>query len=216
MNKVEILRVINEVLKDENLYQLAQLKEQLEEEVRKDNYISTPTDKKKIAAIKKVLGSKKLECRPILQCFTKYNNGVAFTDSYQLYVLNDEYIPFKIADDTEENREIAKKYNLEKVAGSYPKLDNVIPKEFDSTYEIDTNEFILWSKTAVKDGGKKLYKFKVEDTDYCFDADYLLNAINILKIQDPKITLELRGNIKPITIHNKDNELGLILPIRTY
>lgn len=215
MEKVEILKIIKEVLNKEDLLSLLKLKEQLEEEVRKENYITTPTDKKKLAAIKKVL-SRQEKIRPLLGAFTRYNNGVAFTDSYQLYVLNDEYIPFKVACSSDEDKEFAKKHNLETVTGVYPNLKAAIPTEYETTYEIDTNEFLLWSKTTEKEDNKLLYKFKVNDIDYCFDGQYLLNAINILKIKDPKITLELRGNCKPITLHNKDNELGLILPIRTY
>lgn len=215
MEKVEILKTIKEVLNKEDLLSLLKLKEQLEEEVRKENYISSPTDKKKLAAIKKVLKVQE-KVRPLLGAFTRYNNGVAFTDSYQLYVLNDEYLPFKVACSTDEDKEYAKKYNLETVAGVYPNLKAAIPEQYDTTYEIDTNEFLLWSKTTEKVDNKLLYKFKVEDTDYCFDGQYLLNAINILKIKDPTITLELRGNCRPITLHNKDNELGLILPIRNF
>ena len=215
MEKVEILKIIKEVLNKEDLLSLLKLKEQLEEEVRKENYITTPTDKKKIAAIKKVL-KRQAEIRPLLGAFSRYNNGVAFTDSYQLYILNDEYLPFKMAVSSDKDRQFAKEHNLEIVEGVYPNIDNVVPKDYDTTYEIDTNEFLLWSKTTEKEDNKLLYKLKVEDTEYCFDGQYLLNAINILKIKDPKITLELRGNCRPITLHNKDNELGLILPIRTY
>jgi hypothetical protein len=215
MEKVEILKTIKDVLMNEDLLKLADLRIKLEEDVRKENYITSPSDKKKITAIKKIL-SKNDEIRPLLSAFTRYGNGVAFTDSYQLYVLNDEYLPFKVACSTDEDKEYAKQHNLETVPGVYPNLKAIIPEEYETTYEIDTNEFILWSKTALKEDNKLLYKFKVEDTDYCFDGQYLLNAINILKIKDPKITLELRGNIRPITLHNKENELGLILPIRTY
>lgn len=220
MNKVEILKNVNELLNDYDYTKMLRLRDNLQKDIREENYISRPTDKKKLATIKKILGSKKLECRPVLQCFTRYDNQVAFTDSYQLYLLNDEFLPFRYASTLGSNEELdkeyAKQHNLEYDRSNYPNLKNVIPSNEDTKfYVINVKEFKDYMKTAPKTDNKVLYQFTVDNQDYTIDTKYIDNAINILKLED-NFTLELRGNIRPITIHNADNELALILPIRNY
>lgn len=43
----------------------------------------------------------------------------------------------------------------------------------------------------------------------------LLELKDILELDDD-FELELHGENSPVIVHNKDNELGLILPIRTF
>lgn len=221
MKKEEILKELKDIMKDYSLPKLIKLVENLESDVKKENFIQKPSDKRRLKVIEKILNySKKVGCRPLLGGYTFLNNQVAFTDSYQLYLLNDEYLPFDIAmtnDNEEKVKEIANKYELNILSGVYPNLKNVIPQEEPlSKFTININDFLAYIKSTPKD--KKdciIYTIDTELGEISFNGLYLKNVIDILKL-DSDFELELYGDIKPIIIHNKDDELGLILPIKKY
>lgn len=197
---------------------LMELIKKLEQEYRETLVIKNTSDKARLNVIKKFLCNPE---RPILQCYTLFHNKVAFTDGYALYVLNDEYLPFKIASDgknTEEVEKMAKEHNLEVDAGVYPYLENIIPDESNAMYNftVDLKEVLSACKTQEKDNrGLKPYDLKVnEETVVTIDLLKLETLIKIMRIKDD-FELKYYGENRPIT-YNNNGEMGLILPIRRF
>lgn len=195
----------------------------LEKDLKEQCFKTKPSDKKRLNAIKKVL--KENEYRPVLSCFTPYEKGkVAFTDSYQLYVLNEDYLPFNVAFDSTVDNDFKDNYLKvygDKILGRkedvYPNLDHVIPKT-EPLYKIDlkVSDVLTLEKTTEKEGnGAKVYTFKNENGKISLNLIYLKNCINILKLKD-SVILEVHGETRPVIIHNENGELGLILPVKTY
>ena len=224
MRKMTIENVIidlQNILKNEDFYKIPNIIEKLKEDLSQKNYIKTPSDKTKLSSIKKVL-KKNENIRPILSCFTPFKDGIAFTDSYQLYYLKDKYIPFKIAFNTEisedKQTEYIEKYNLEKIEGNYPNLKNIIPDyEPKEIYKVNLNEFLKNYKLAEKNNrNEKIMEFNINDLyKLTFNGEFLNNAINILKL-NKDFEINFYGVDRPFTIKNDIGELGLIIPIRTY
>lgn len=192
----------------------------LEQDYMEDKFINKPSDKKKLSAIKKVVENTKIKGVPYYNSFTRQKGKTYITDSYQLYELNDEYLPLEYASAeetlTDEEKQLVNKYKLTIKNGKYPKVDNLIDlvRGQEELYTFDVDEILKIEKTMPKENGIKLYSVKVNDLAVSFDLLILKNAINILKLQG-KATLKLYGETSPIIIENNDGERGLILPIRT-
>lgn len=198
--------------------ELIKLIKKLEQEYKETLVIKNTSDKTRLNIIKKFLHNPE---RPILQCYTLFHGKVAFTDGYALYVLNDEYLPFKIASDgknTEEVEKMAKEHNLELDVGVYPYLENIIPDESNAMYNftVDLKEVLSACKTQEKDiRGLKPYDLKVnEETVVTIDLLKLETLIKIMRIKDD-FELKYYGENRPIT-YNNNGEIGLILPIRRF
>lgn len=65
----------------------------LEKELMESKFINKPSDKKKLSAIKKVVNKSKNKGRIYYNSYTRQLDKSYITDSYQLYELNDEYLP---------------------------------------------------------------------------------------------------------------------------
>ena len=193
----------------------------LEQEYMEDKFISKPSDKKKLSAIKNVVGNTRIKGLPYYNSFTRQKGKTYVTDSYQLYELNDEYLPLEYSSTeeilTDEEKQLVNKYKLTIKNGKYPKVDNLIDlvRGQEELYIFDVDEMLKIEKTILKKNGMKLCSVKVNDLVVSFDLLILKNAINILKLQG-KATLKLYGETSPIIIENNDGERGLILPVRTY
>ena len=193
----------------------------LEQNYMEENFINKPSDKKKLSAIKKVVENTKIKGVPYYNSFTRQKGKTYITDSYQLYELNDEYLPLEYASAeetlTDEEKQLVNKYKLTIKNGKYPKVDNLIDlvRGQEELYTFDVDEILKIEKTMPKENGMKLYSVRVNDLAVSFDLLILKNAINILKLQG-KATLKLYGETSPIIIENNDGERGLILPVRTY
>lgn len=193
----------------------------LEQNYMEDKFINKPSDKKKLSAIKKVVENTKIKGVSYYNSFTRQKGKTYITDSYQLYELNDEYLPLEYASAeetlTDEEKQLVNKYKLTIKNGKYPKVDNLIDlvRGQEELYTFDVDEILKIEKTMPKENGMKLYSVRVNDLAVSFDLLILKNAINILKLQG-KATLKLYGKTSPIIIENNDGERGLILPVRTY
>lgn len=193
----------------------------LEQDYMEDKFINKPSDKKKLSAIKKVVENTKIKGVPYYNSFTRQKGKTYITDSYQLYELNDEYLPLEYASAeetlTDEEKQLVNKYKLTIKNGKYPKVDNLIDlvRGQEELYTFNVDEILKIEKTMPKENGMKLYSVRVNDLAVSFDLLILKNAINILKLQG-KATLKLYGETRPIIIENNYGERGLILPIRTY
>ena len=221
MTTENIIIELQNIINNNEPNKINDLINRLKSDLNDKNYIKAPSDKNKLASIKKVL-KKNEEIRPILSCFTPYEDGIAFTDSYQLYYIKDKFIPFKIAfnsDTTEEKqREYLKMYNLEKQEGTYPNLKSCIPSDNPlEIYKVNLNDFLRDLKTTAKEKNKgKIMSFNINDSyKLTFNGEFLENTINILKI-NKDFDINFYGESSPFTIINDEGELGLILPIKVY
>lgn len=219
----KIILELKDIKKYNDMVKCDGLIKELEKDLKEQCFKTKPSDKKRLNAIKKVLKEK--TTRPLLSCFTPYEKGkVAFTDSYQLYILNEDYLLFNVAFDNTVSDDFKDNYLkvygdkiLGKKEGVYPNLHNLIPTS-EPLYKIDlkVSEVLALEKTTEKKGdGAKVYTFENENGKISLDLVCLKNCINILKLKD-NITLEIHGEIKPVIIHNENSELGLIMPVRIF
>lgn len=219
----KIILELKDIKKYNDMVKCDELIKELEKELKEQCFKTKPSDKKRLNAIKKVL--KEQKTRPILSCFTPYEKGkVAFTDTYQLYILNEDCLPFNVAFDSTVDDDFKDNYLkvygdkiLGKKEGVYPNLHNLIPTS-EPLYKIDlkVSEVLALEKTTEKErNGAKVYTFENENGKISLNLVSLKNCINILKLKD-NFTMEIHGEINPIIIHNDNGELGLILPVRIY
>lgn len=198
-------------------------------------YIYIPSDEIRYKTIAKILDKNK-NIRPILSCFTPVDEGVLFTDSYHLFILNDSYLPFDVAFNKNYSKRkqinYLNRYKLNKIEGCYPATTSISPDErkLDSVY-INLEDFLLEYYTRKKilsdKECKQLLKIQKDNNISCFDmtmtlktqlgkigynAEYLKNAIDILKL-DSDFYIEVYGKNRPMIIKNKDEEIALIMPI---
>lgn len=139
-------------------------------------------------ACMKVLKSKVAKNRPVLQKAKQFKDGsVAFTDSYQLYWLKDNRYNLPVHDEQT----------------TYPNVEHMIPKTYlGEEIELPTLDEVNY---AIKD------KSFLQVGECCVDPKFLLNAYSIL---GEKLTGYYYGVNRPIKLINKDDEIGVILPIR--
>lgn len=204
---------------------------ELEKEFMESKFINKPSDKKKLSAIKKVVIKSKNSGRIYYNSYTRQLDKSYITDSYQLYELNDEYLPLEYAKSNlhinnqeylekakKEEQELIKKYNLTVKDGFYPTvytLFDSVNSYNEKLYQFDVDEMLQLEKTTLKEDGKKIHTIKVDDLIISFDLIFLKNAIDILQLQG-KATLKIYGDTKPIILENDKGERGLILPVKTY
>lgn len=232
MEKIEILKQLNKLTdprftytEDELLQEIGQLKKDLSEDIKKDNFIQTPTDKKQLAAIKRVLKINE-KVKPILATIGVTKKGLSICDSYRIYLLNKKALPFKTSFTNEFTDEEQKNYMLENKdiipdhdSNSYPNISNLFENINErGTITIDLNDVIIKSKTLnkCKDNWKKeTMHFTVnEDPTIAIDVDpiYLKDMIEILKIKDKKIKMIFTGPRSPLFFTN-ENGSACILPV---
>lgn len=225
INKLEVIKELKGILKNQDFLKLNDYIIKLEEEAKKENFITKPSEKKKISAIQKVLNVFK-DIRPVLSGYTRIGNQLAFTDSYRAFFLNDDYLPFDYVASSDESEEATKnyinKYNLNQINGVYPELKQIryrALQNFDNTEKItiNLNNFLIKYKTInKKDKEQSIFKIQKKDgTIIYYDANYLKSAIDILEIsKDFKI--KCTKTDEPLYIFNDKNEIALLLPIKKY
>lgn len=136
----------------------------------------------------KVLKSKTTKTRPVLQKAKELKDGkIVFTDSYQLYMLNDN------------------RYNLPLHDNSvnYPNIEPLIPNTFN--WEIVDLPELLFVKFAIED------KVNLRVGESIVDPKLVLNAYSIL---GNKLTCYWYSVNKPLKLINDKGEIGVILPLR--
>ena len=232
MEKIEILKKLNKLTDprftytyDELLQEIGELKKDLSEDIKKDNFITAPSDKKQLAAIKRVLKINEKE-KPILSTIGVTKKGLSICDSYRIYLLNKKALPFKTSFTNEFTDEEQKKYMVENeniVPGYDPNLYPNVTNFFENinergTITIDLNDAIIKAKTLnkCKDNWKKetMHFTTNEDPTLAIDIDstYLKDMIDILKIKDKKITMTFTGSRSPLFFTN-ENGSACILPV---
>lgn len=215
----KIILKLKELKNDFTIENLDKIIDELEIQLKEKEFKSNPSDKKQLNAIKRML---KHTCKDVLKSYTPVNidNTIhtVITDGYQLYLLNKEALPLDVAFTKEffDNKYLCDEY-VEKYSNIFKNtLPNIYPDTLGCIPQITPVDYI---KTTVSDV-LRLYKTTPkEKIIYTFEdkitlnLEYLKNCIDILKLDD-KITLELYGENRPVIIHNKDNEVGLIMPVK--
>ena len=134
--------------------------------------VSTPTERKRINAIKKTLNSSKIK-RPVLRYIYQDNDKYYFTDSIELFRLNTGY-DFENFADSKECKQ-GKTYPIDmckKYFGDY--------REGSELIEIkDYQYYKNLAKTIKKENGTKLIKWGNDEHDY-LDIDKLIHVFDVL------------------------------------
>lgn len=219
------LKAIN---KEVQVLSIKKLIDRIDAEVLKNQAIYKPSDKKQISAIEKYL--KKIpKDRPILKTWSPLieEKQVVFTNSYSLFILNRETLPFDVSFGNipeEEQKQFTKDHEIEKsriVPGCYPNIKNVIPNEMDQidTFRLDVDAFLAWYKVQDKKEIKNnniLYNLGDDLLEYTINPDLMKEAIDILQLSG-SISIEFYGQYKPCMIRTYGGKnIGLILPVRKY
>lgn len=229
MLKLENISIeLKNINKEVESYQIAELIQKIDQEVLENTAVKKPSDKQVLNAIKKYLNESEKKPRPMLACWTPFDDRVAFTNSYSLFILDKKTLPFDVAFDAdiseEEKKQFIKNNNIEKSRvkeGCYPKLKNVIPDEMNQidTFKLNIKSFLAWYKVQDKKEIKNknvLYNLGDDLTPYTVDATLLKEVITILQL-DGVVCVEFYGDIKPCIIRkNSGRELGLLLPVKKY
>lgn len=218
MKLENIIKSLKELKEEYNPVVLDNLINKLEQDYKENLVIKKTSDKTRLSAIKKVIDN--TSSMMVLHGYSLLDNKIVFTDSYQLYVVNDEWLPFPVTcgqDNEKEVKKLAKEHNLEIIPGIYPNVKNIIPSEEDTKvkFKVNLKEVTSAYKTAKQEKGKKVYNLIVDDkTSVNLDLNYLNSLIKIMRISDD-FELEYHGEFRPL-IYRNNGEIGLILPIKIY
>lgn len=225
MLKLENISIeLKNINKEMESWELAELIKKIDQEVREQTTAQKPSEKKQLNAIKKYLKESEKN-RPLLGCYTPFDDRVAFTNSYSLFILDKKTLPFNVAFTTNEEKEkflteneIPKELVKE---GCYPNLKNVIPDEWKQldTLKLNIESFLAWYKVQNKKEIKNknvLYNLADDLEPYTVDPELLKGLIDILQISGD-IMVEYYGPLKPCIIRkNAGREIGLLLPVKKY
>lgn len=213
-----IIKNLKELKEEYNPVVLDNLINKLEQDYKENLIIKKPSDKARLSAIKKVIDN--TSSMLTIHGYSLLDGKIVFTDSYQLYVVNDEWLPFPVTcgqDNESLVKELAKKYNLEIIPGVYPNVKNIIPSEEDTKvkFKVNLKEITSAYKTSKQEKGKRVYNLIVDDkTSVNLNLNYLNNLIKIMRISDD-FELEYHGEYRPL-IYRNNGEIGLVLPIKIY
>lgn len=179
------------------------LKEKLEKAIREETCYKT-SSKTRVNAIKRV--ASKDNSRPALTGYGIYEDYKCVTDSYHLIAIKEENMPLKLV--TTDN-ELAKKVGKENcICGNYPNMEMLL--KYDTSNElnmIDLDDLESFCKMHKKD--KELYKIGKQT----FNPHYVKNVVDVLG-KDFKIYYQ--GEYRPLFFVNDKEEIGLVLPVKTY
>lgn len=213
-----IIKELKELKENYSPVMLDDLVKKLEQEYKEGLVVKKASDKTRLNAIKRVIDN--TSAMTVLHGYSLLDNKIVFTDSYQLYVTNDEWLPFPVTcgnNNEKQVKELAEKHNLDIINGVYPNVDNIIPKQGDAefTFKVNLKEVVSAYKTIKQENGVRIYKLKANDnTNVTLNLNYLDTLIKIMRINED-FDLEYHGERRPL-IYRNNGEIGLILPIIVY
>ena len=183
------------------------LKEKLEKAIREETCYKT-TSKTRVNAIKRV--ASKLEIRPALTGYGICNDYKCVTDSYHAVMIKEDNMPLKLV--TTDN-ELANKVGKENcINANYPNFESFI--NFDkSEYDIsnlDYDDIESFYKMHKKNAKDELYEIKGK----FYNVIFLKNIIDVLGTDTTLFTP--KNEYRPLYIVNRNNEIGLVLPVKKY
>lgn len=183
------------------------LKDKLEKAIRESVCYKT-TSKTRVNAIKRI--ASKMNNYPALKGYGIFGDYKGVTDSYHAVMIKEEHIPLQLATT---DTELAKKVGKENCINfNYPNLEKLmeINKEDYDIISIDFNDMEQFYKLHKKTAKDDLYNIGHQT----FNITFIKNVIDVLgtdvTIYQPK------SDIRPLYIENKNNEKGIILPIKKY
>ena len=193
-----------EIMKNDMDFQKAlSLKEKLEKAIREETCYKT-TSKTRVNAIKRV--ASKNNIRPVLTGYGIYEDYKCVTDSYHLIAIKEENMPLKLVTI---DSELANKVGKENcILGDYPNMEVIL--KYDTSNElpmIDLDDLESFCKMHKKDN--ELYKIG----EQTFNPHYVKNVVDVLG-KDLKIYYQ--GEYKPLFFVNDKEEIGIVLPVKTY
>lgn len=183
------------------------LKEKLEKAIRENTCYKT-TSKTRVNAIKRV--ASKLEVRPALTGYGICNDYKCVTDSYHAIMIKEDNMPLKLV--TTDN-ELANKVGKENcIYAVYPNFESLI--NFDkSQYDIsnlDYDDIEQFYKLHKKNAKDELYEIKGK----FYNVIFLKNVIDVLGTDTTLYTP--KNEYRPLYVVNRNNEIGLVLPVKKY
>lgn len=200
----DLIDIINDNM---NLNKALKLKEKLEKAIREETCYKT-TPKTRVNAIKRV--ASKMEDRPALTGYGICNDYKCVTDSYHAIMIKEDNMPLKLVTT---DKELADKVGCENcIYADYPSFESFI--NFDkSNYDIsnlDYNDVEQFYKLHKKNADKELYEIKGQ----LYNIKFIKNIIDVLGTDT---TLYVPKNeYRPLYVVNKENEIGLVLPVRKF
>lgn len=196
------------IMKDNmNFTKALALKEKLEKAIREETCYKT-TSKTRVNAIKRV-ASKMLD-RPALTGYGEQEGYKIVTDSYHAIMIKQDEMPLKLVTT---DSELATKVGKENcIFGTYPNFTHFInfDKEQHDIVNLDLNDIETFYKLHKKNAKEELY----EINGHYYNIIFIKNVLDVLGTD---ITFYLpKENYRPAYMVNKDNEIGLVLPIAKY
>jgi len=194
INEIKYLELLKEFMESENIAVLEDLKEQLEEEIRKSGALKT-NSKSRYSALKRLEKRVEKASRLNLKGYAVKDNKYWFTDSYMYAVLKDSC-------------------NFEENKNSFPieSLSNIDFKieleKLDITLE--DLSYAIKTKTDYKNDIFKGKDYQDKEVTYSFDYKYLKDIIDIIGNKDIKIYTN-KNNKNMIILMNKDIERVVLL-----
>ena len=183
------------------------LKDKLEKAIREETCYKT-TSKTRVNAIKRV--ASKLNIRPALTGYGICNDYKCVTDTYHAIMIHEDNMPLKL---TTTDNELAKQVGKENcINANYPNFESFI--NFDkSQYDIsnlDYDDIESFYKMHKKNAKDELYEIKGK----FYNVIYLKNIIDVLGTDTTLYTP--KNEYRPLYVVNKNNEIGLVLPVKKY
>ena len=193
---------------DMNVMKFLKLRDKLEQKIREETCYKT-TSKTRINAIKRV--ASKMNDRPVLQGYGICGDYKCVTDSYHAIMIHENNMPLKLV--TSDKKEAEKHGKENCINGTYPNFKNLIPdvSEGFKKVELDFNDMQQFYKLHKKNAKEETYTIDRFNVNIIF----LKNVIDVLGT-DVDIYVSTESDYKPIVFINKDNEKGIVLPIKKY
>lgn len=215
-----IYNEIKEITKynDINYIKFVELRDKLEKEIRKNAAYKT-TNKTRVNAIKKV--ASKMEDRLALTGYGICGDYKCVTDSYHAIMIKQDEMPLPlVATDSDleklgiDKNEYQEKYGVTAIINAtYPNMLNCITLDYDKSNELtlDVNDLIAFIKTNKKEIARKDAFYQIGEQNY--NPIFVKNVIDVIGI-DCKIYFQ--GDLKPLYFVNKNEEIGIVLPVRKF
>ena len=149
--------------------------------------------------------------RPVLQGYGICGDYKCVTDSYHAIMIHENNMPLKLV--TSDKKEAEKHGKENCINGTYPNFKNLIPdvSEGFKKVELDFNDMQQFYKLHKKNAKEETYTIDRFNVNIIF----LKNVIDVLGT-DVDIYVSTESDYKPIVFINKDNEKGIVLPIKKY
>ena len=203
--------LINIMKDDMNFEKALKLKEKLEQEIRNQTAYKS-TSRTRVNAIKRV--ASKSEARPALTGYSNQEGYQVVTDSYHLIAIHSDTMPLKLVTT---DKEEADKLGHENVINSnYPDMKHILNDYTTSYYykldiKLDYDDMLSFYKLHHKENSDNLYSID----NRLYNINYLKNIIDVIGT-DNIIYYRPDTDTAPLYFVNKNNEIGLILPVKKY